>query len=253
MAEVIPAIFNCVSTCVDMLKYSSERIIERAGCDFDYVVITWVATPDVAAYLNELKTRYSFVSVIDYQTNQDIGYVPNLRGMINLGFEECFKRREYAGLVNTDQSFAEDWLENLAKYATEDTCVNSVHISPIQAPNIITANCGVPTYDTFDEGQFNKIVQELWSDYLESEDQRGGWRATNTMPYLFHRKWWDKCGPWEYQVGKNSLPPDARFFQRMSDAGCKFTMSHSSIVYHHEAVERRGKRPAGTEHLKNEI
>ena len=251
------SIFNCVSTALDMLKFSTEAIIKNAGTkDFDYIVITWNPSKEVTEYLNNLVREYFVggpdITIMPYQTNPKVGYVPNLRGMINLGFKMGFDYNEYCGLVNTDQYFGKNWLVNLTKHLNEDECVNSTHITPITGPNVITANCGVPTFEDFNMELFNSLYKTHYKDELEHEDKRGGWKATNTMPYLFHRKWWEKCGPWELEIGANVDPPDRRFFGRMSGAGCKFTMSHSSIVYHHEAVERRGKRPTGTDYMSNE-
>jgi hypothetical protein len=99
--------------------------------------------------------------------------------------------------------------------------------------------------------KFNEMYDELYEDKLLTEEERGGRVATNTMPYLFHRKYWYACGPWELELGKESSP-DVRFFERCHKYGAKFTMSRSSICYHYEAVERRGKRPEGAEEMKEE-
>jgi hypothetical protein len=85
----------------------------------------------------------------------------------------------------------------------------------------------------------------LRQDRIETEDERGGWRNTNTMPYLIHRSVWEKCGPWGLRSDGDT--PDRRFFQRCHDVGIRFTMSHGSVVYHAEGVERSGVRPVGTE------
>ncbi len=55
-----------------------------------------------------------------------------------------------------------------------------------------------------------------------------------------------------HPVGDEGYPPDRRFFQRCLHYGSELTMAMDSICYHHEAVERRGKRPPGTEHLEEE-
>jgi hypothetical protein len=149
--------------------------------------------------------------------------------------------------------FGKDWLVNLAKHATPDTIVNSVHITPIHGPHVVTANLGIPEYDKFNMQEFDRLYKKHFDDRVESENNRGGWLATNTMPYLIPRRFWDAAGPWELTLkGQGGFPPDRRFFQRCKNAGAEFTMSHGSIVYHHEAVERRGKRPKGAEGMRNE-
>jgi len=244
------SIFNCVSTALEMLKFSTDAIYDNAGTDnFDYIIVTWLPSKDVIEYLNDLKTRNP-LHVVEYQTNPSVGYVPNLRGMINTGFDYGFKINNYCGLVNTDQYFGKNWLINLMKYANENDIVNSVHITPIRGPHVITANLGIPEYGKFNMGEFNKIYEREYRDVLETEEQRGGWLATNTMPYLIPKKYWEKCGPWDLTITKST--PDRLFFERCHNAGAHFTMSHGSIVYHHEAVERTRKRPPGAEHMKNE-
>lgn len=246
------SIFNCVSTALDMLKFSTDAILGNAGTDnFDYIVVHWLATQEVAEYLEELKYKYSNIQLLKYSTNNSVGYVPNLRGMMNAGFDRGFKLNEYCGLVNTDMYFGKDWLSNLVKYTTQDTIVNSVHITPIKGPHVITANLGIPEYGKFNMDKFDNLYKSLYKDKLETERERGGWLSTNTMPYLIPKKYWDIAGPWELTITGNSTP-DRRFFQRCKNAGAVFTMSHSSIVYHHEAVERRGVRPEGARGMRNE-
>jgi hypothetical protein len=236
-----------------MLRFSTDAILGNAGTDdFDYIIVHWLASPRVKDYLQDLKSKHSNITLVEYNTNNNVGYVANIRGMMNAGFDKGFELNDYCGLVNTDQYFGEDWLVNLVKHATPDTIVNSVHISPIRGPHVITANLGIPEYGRFNMNKFNQIYNRVKKDLLETEHQRGGWMSTNTMPYLIPKKFWQIAGPWELEpvMGGRHRFPDRRFFQRCKDAGAVFTMSHDSIVYHHEAVERRGKRPPGAEHLK---
>ena len=246
------SIFNCVSTALDMLKFSSESLIKNAGCnDYDYIVVTWLATREVKDYLKRLKQKYDNVYVTEYKTNDEIGYVPNLRAMISHGFEYGYKLNNYCGLVNTDMYFGKDWLKNMVKYMNEDEIVNSAQISAIKGPNfIISINLGVPTYKTFNLAKFNQLYEQEYKDIIEDETQRGSRRATNTMPYLIHKKYWKQCGPWKTDMSGRT-PPDVQFFECCRKAGARCTMSKSSIVYHHEAVERKRPRPKGAEHLND--
>lgn len=240
------SIINCVSTAIEMLKFSTDAIFNNAGTeDFDYIVIKWLASPEVDDFLNADER----VIKAEYLTNGELSYVANLRAMINKGFNIGYLLNDYCGLVNTDMYFGKDWLKNLVKYAAEGLIVNSTHISPIKGKHVFTANCGIPTEEIFDMDRFNQLYSILYGEGVYTEDDRGGWINTNTMPYLIHHKWWEECGPWEMEP-INDTPPDRRFFERCHKAGAYFTMSRSSIVYHHEGVERRGPRPKGTEHLK---
>jgi GT2 family glycosyltransferase len=174
---------------------------------------------------------------------------------MNLGFKESFKRNDYCGLVNTDMFFGKDWLKNLVKHASENIVVNATHITPITGTHVITADLGIPTYNTFQLDKFNAFYDMLFEDKIITEEDRDGkWVNVATMPYLYHRKWWKQCGPWELQVILNhEYPtPDRRFWQRCSWQGAKFIQIRDSIVYHHERVERERKRPKGAEHLANE-
>lgn len=247
------SIFNCVSAAYDMLRFSTDSIIDNAGYDnFDYVVVTWGPTKEVLDYLDNLQNKYSFVHIVEYETNKNIPFVPNLRGMMNLGFDFGFELNNYCGLVNTDQYFGKNWLINLVKYANEGDIVNSTHITPIQGPHVVTADLGIPEYGKFDIDKFNSVYDVLYDDRLETEEERGGWLATNTMPYLIPKKFWRVAGPWELLLD-GGVSPDRRFFQRCKDAGAHFTMSRSSIVYHHEAVERRsGSRPEDAKNMSEE-
>lgn len=248
------SIFNCVSTAYEMLRFSSESLIQNAGYNnYDYIVVTWGPTPNVVEYLNRLKEEHNFVHVVSYETNPNVPYVPNLRGMMNRGFDYGFSLNNYCGLVNTDMYFGKDWLINLVKYANENDIVNSASICAIKGSNfIVIENLGIPEYGKFNINRFNEIYQKFYKDVLETEEERGGRKATNTMPYLIPKRFWKVAGPWELLIsGPES--PDVKFFERCKNAGAHFTMSRSSIVYHHEAVERRsGNRPVEAKNMKEE-
>lgn len=257
------SIIQCVSTSLEMLKFSTDSLIKNSGYDnFDYIIVTWLASDQVKKQIKIYQEMYDFVHMIDYPTNDNIGYVPNLRGMMNLGFDKGFKLNDYCCLVNTDQYFGKDWLKNLVKYVTPNLIVNSVQITPIEGPPYITANLNITEYDKFNLDKFNEMYQNIYKDNIEMEEERGGWFACNTMPYIFHKKYWKLCGPWELTLDKNFKEncakkgycdsPDSRFFERCHEAGAKECMVWSSICYHHEAVERRGKRPKGAEYMINE-
>jgi hypothetical protein len=123
-------------------------------------------------------------------------------------------------------------------------------------------NFGVPTDATFRSRAFRAICDRLITEAKESvavkgsdcvltpDDFGGDWRQCCTFPYVIHRDWWDRCGPWEHNHGKGAThdPPDIRFFKRCREAGAEFVVCRDSICYHHEAVERRGtRRPVGIE------
>jgi len=261
------SIVNCVSTAEKMMRFSDDSLLDNPGhINFDYIVVKWLADKKVESYLEELPDKIKNLSypeaisvhVIEHQTDNNIGFVPNLRAMMNEGFNYGFRLNDYTGLVNTDCFFGPNWLGGLVKYAEEDTVINSLHITAAIPTNpvrgIITENLGVPEHETFDRVGFIQLYDKNYKDNVVFSDTLvpdKGYRQCATMPYLFHRKYWESCGPWELNC-VNGQSPDVRFFDRVHAAGARYAVTDSSIVYHHEAVERRGTRPEGAEHLPEE-
>jgi len=243
------SVVNFCSTAIDMLKFSTEMLYNEAGTtDFDYIVVTWNPSDEVKAWLDarpEIKRS-------EYQTNNELKYVPNLRAMMNHGWDVGYEYNDYVAIVNTDVAFGHNWLVNLVKHAGEDVIPNSVHISPIDWPSVINMNCGVPTKETFNYEKFWAAHKDIYVEgKIETEDERGGWRACASMPYVVHRKWWEGFGPWNPINVLGEHPPDQQFFERVHNGGAKYLMVFDSIVYHHEAVERQTSRPVGVEEMEN--
>lgn len=254
------SIVNCVSTAADMMAFSDESLLNNAGyADWDYVVVKWRSSQRVNEYLDKLGNRLTGASsgikltVLEHRTDSRIGYVPNLRAMMNKGFDHGFSLNEYCGLVNTDCVFGPAWLQLLVKYASPERCINSMHVTRATPPKpvkgIITEDLGMPLPGKFNSDRFIDICSELYHDELWTAPT-DDYRQAATMPYLFHWQWWHRCGPWELETTHGT--PDVRFFDRMAQAGAEFCLSRASVAYHAEAVERRGTRPSGTEHLREE-
>lgn len=253
-------VVNFCSTALDMLAFSTEQALEHAGTgDFDYLVVTWNPSPEVKAWLD---ARPGILRS-EYQTNPELAYVPNLRAMMSQGFVDGFALNDYVAIINTDMAFGRDWLENLARRADPDTIPNSVHVTPIVAPYIVTADFGIPTEKTFNSFGWWALHDRIWNeshakaiatgqDAVQTPRDRGGdWRSCATMPYVIHQKWWDLFGPWEPNLGEHREAPDRRFFGRCYHGGAQFILCLDSICYHHEAVERRGlQRPVGIENME---
>jgi len=240
------SVVNFCSTAIDMLKFSTEMLLKNAGTsDFDYIVVTWNPSNEVMEYIE----ARPFIEHASYKTNPELDYIPNLRAMMNSGWDAGYALNDYVAIVNTDMAFGRDWLLNLAKHTSEDVIPNSLHITPIVGPHVVTKDFGIPTHATFNMDDFNKLHDQLYSDKIETEAERGGWRNCATMPYIVHRKWWDKCGPWRPQHIRGESSPDQQFFERVHNAGAKYILVYDSICYHHEAVERRTSRPVGIERM----
>ncbi len=254
------SIINCVSRALEMLRFSSEQLIENAGTDnFDYIIVCWHTTKAVDDYINSLSIKYLNkyprlkIHRLNHNTIPNIGYVPNLRAMINEGFEKGFELNKYAGLVNTDQAFYKNWLINLAKHCAPNILIGSVSVMPKTInPRAYEADFGFPVY-----GKFN---QERWENFCAKIIQPNYVMEENTtspyddyffyagFPYLFHHEMWKKACPWELTLRNGT--PDVQFFRRAHKKGFRFVLSLDSIVYHYEAGER-GKTSTPPEFAKH--
>jgi hypothetical protein len=265
------SITNCVSTAEKMMRFSDESLFKNAGTDdFDYVVVTWLPSPEVWEYLKVLPNiamrlcgPRCKVHVLEHTTDESIGYVPNLRAMISESLNYGFMLNDYCGLTNTDVVHAPGWLGGLVKHVAPNRVINSLHITAVPAhvmehrvAGIINEDLGVPEPETFNMKRFEELYQQHYADVMVTSKDiggKGGYRQCATMPWIMPRAAWIKCGPWENTLaGDPARAPDRRFFDRVDAAGFEFALSYSSVVYHHEAVERRRTRPAGAEHLSEE-
>jgi len=263
------SIVNFVSTAVDMMRFSDKSLFRNAGHDeFDYVVVKWLASPEVEDYLAGIQgyANTAFpgtqVHVIEHQTDPTIGYVPNLRAMMNDGINYGFSLNEYCGMTNTDVYHGPRWLAGLVDYAAPERVVNSLHITAVPRElmdwpllGIVNENLGVPEPTTFNLERFTELYDQYYRNVAVTaiSQDKPEYRHCATMPWLFHRNWWEKCGPWETTLNADpTRAPDRRFFDRVKDAGAEFVLSFASIIYHHEAVERKRVRPKGAEHLPEE-
>ena len=245
------SVATCVSTAVDLLDSCVKSLTENAGTkDYDLIVVTWNASEGVLKWLAD----HPGIIHDTYETNRAVGYVPNVRGLINKTFDAGFAMNDFCVRTDADVLFFADWLEELVFFANENVIVSPQHITPIRGGHVVTADLGQIT-DGFDWDEFDLIAHNICQErVLQTEADRGGWLNALTMPYVMHRKWWNICGPWELTgIGKGVEPPDRRFFKRCHEAGAKFSMAMGSVVYHQEGAERKRKqRPAGTEGMPEE-
>lgn len=232
-----------------MLRFSSEQLIENAGTDdFDYVIVCWNTTPEVDRYIGKLGAIFKEshprlgITRVDHQTIDDIGYVPNLRAMINAGFDTGFEMNEYGGLVNTDQAFFMNWLKNLLKHRNPKGMVTSTLIEMGETRHL-QADFGLTEYGIFDLEGFNNMCEAIIQPgTLISEAEREGiwgdpgYMNIESLPYIFPRKMWRDAGPWELSLSNGT--PDVNFFDRAHASGYEFVMSGDSIAYHVGGVER---------------
>ena len=256
------SVVNFCSTALEMLKFSTKYAIENAGTDdFDYFVVTWNPTYEVKSWIEENPT----ILRSTYHTNLNLSYVPNIRAMMNSGFDVGFDRNDYVVPINTDMMFGNNWLTNLTRVADENTIPSSVTVMPMSGPYIHTADFGIPTFHTFDLDKWKQEEARLTNAYdiLESKNKTdhvltpsdfdGNWKSCARFPYVIHRNWWSRFGPWSPEIPVGSLDSSDRlFFGRCANSGARLILSTNSLVYHYEAVERRsGNRPVGVEYMEN--
>jgi hypothetical protein len=233
-----------------MLRFSSEQLITNAGTDdFDYVIVCWNTTSKVDTYIEQLgdlfRESHPALRIIrvDHKTIEGIGYVPNLRAMINTALDNAFQLNEYGGLVNTDQAFYKDWLVNLSKHCRPNRMVCSTLIESCRITRHHRGDFGLTEYGAFDVEGFNNLCRQIIRpDKLITADEREGimgdlgYRNTTSVPYIFHRNMWKAAGPLELTL-KNGIP-DINFFDRAHACGFEFVMSGDSIAYHLGGGER---------------
>jgi hypothetical protein len=232
-----------------MLRFSSEQLIENAGTDnFDYIIVCWNTTQEVDDYISQLSARYKDshprlkIVRVDHKTIEGIGYVPNLRAMMNEGFSKAFELDEYGGLVNTDQAFYKNWLINLAKHCGSGVMVNSLPVVRKSHSQFFPqADFGITEYGLFDTDGFRKFCEKRIKpdETIVEEDLRGvnyDPVEMTGLPYLFPRMMWEKAGPWELNVLSGT--PDVNFFRRAHNSGFKFMIALDSLSYHVEGAER---------------
>lgn len=243
------SIVNCVSEALEMLRFSSEQLITNASTDnFDYIIVCWNTTLEVDRYIEQLGEKFKEshprlrIIRVDHETIEGIGYVPNLRAMMNTGFNEAFELNEYGGLVNTDQSFYKDWLVNLIKYCTPKRMVTSTLIEAGRTRHH-QADLGLTEYSTFDLEGFNNLCKQITQPgkLITAAEREGiwgdpGYKNIESLPYILPREMWEKAGPWELTLADGT--PDVNFFDRAHACGFEFVMSGDSIAYHVGGVER---------------
>ena len=209
-----------------MLKFSTKLAIENAGCDFDYIVMCWNPTSEVLEWID----ANGFEHYI-YSSDKRMSFVENHRSMINIGFNKCFEKNDYACAIGTDMACYRNYLLNLVKYAEEDRIINCAQIeSGIFRSLHPTRNFGIPTEKDFDLKGFYEYCERIYQDKLLTEKECG--RRIDSTPHLMHRSVWENFGPWDVKI-----VADVAFFDKVKRGGIKNFMSQGSLVYHHGRVE----------------
>lgn len=236
------SIVNCVSEAHEMLRFSSDFIVRNAGIEgFNYIIVKWRETKEVNNVIEDLINEHGSkvnIVVVDHEEDKSVGYVPNLRAMMNIGFTKGLELADYVGLTNTDQCFYIDWLKNLERHVEEDVVVTSTLIEPGPTRHHV-ANFGMTTYEYFHLKSFYDFCQSISNNGFIDETKTS-FMNLQSLPYLFSRKIWNTCGPWELTL-KNGTP-DVNFFTRVHLAGFKFKKINDSIAFHLGGIERGARQ-----------
>jgi hypothetical protein len=217
----------------------------------------FVANDPHPALLNHLQTRgYQYVVNINTRYTEkelfELGYAgPEHMSRVYRGYNEGVRksRGDVVVLVNSDNFFSPDWLENLLKYSDRSMVISSTlvernHPEFMVFPGALHGEFGA-TPATFDESGFLAFASRTKRTGLE----RGG----AFMPSLFHRDVAIQAGLYPCGNIAGSTYEDVAkfgdeaFFETLSGLGVSHFTSMDSISYHLKEGERADAPPGAGE------
>jgi hypothetical protein len=229
----------------NLMKYTPE--LHNGEAEFYFVAND--ATEEVLNFLKERNYPH-FINNNKRYTEQEL---------FNMGFAYPeYINRVYAGynygirmsenpiimLINSDNCFSPNWLDNLRKRLTYTTAVSSRIIQPCPFRNPINGSlCEIypfgTTINTFDENAFLKKVEELRKDSVSI--------GNLFMPVMLYKYTIELAGYYpegnlhggRYDVIRKT--GDTEFFHKLSLMGVEHINSNDSIVYHFNCGERLKK------------
>jgi len=218
-------------------------MIARGEAEFFFV-----ANDPTQALLDHLRNRGfpHVVNVNERLTNEELfalGYgKPEYMSRVYRGYNVGVRRAkgDYVVLVNSDNYFSPDWLENLLKYSDRSRVISSTLVERLHPrfgvfPGALHGEFG-SSATTFDEEAFLAFVTRTKRTGLEL----GG----AYMPSLFHRDVAIEAGLYPCgNVAGGSFEEVARygdeaFFDRLDSLGVKHFTALDSISYHLKEGER---------------
>ena len=234
------------ATLADWVYDSVHRftpMIARGEAEFFFVAND--PTPGLMAHLIERGYRY-IINVNQRYTNDELfelGYgAPEYMSRVYRGYNQGvrYSRADFIVLVNSDNYFSPDWLENLLKYSDRARVISSKLVERYHPtfgvfPGALHGEFG-DTAGTFDEAAFLDFVARTKKTGLE----RGG----AYMPSLFHRDIAIEAGlyPSGNVAGKSfdeiARYGDEAFFDRLNGLGVSHYSALDSISYHLKEGER---------------
>lgn len=218
-------------------------MIARGEAEFFFVAND--PTPGVIAHLDDKGYSY-IVNVNRRYSNEalfELGYGgPEHMSRVYRGYNQGLRHShaDYVVLVNSDNYFSPDWLENLLKYSDRTKVISSKLVERYHPtfgvfPGALHGEFG-DTAATFDETAFLDFVMRTKKTGLE----KGG----AYMPSLFHRDIAIEAGLYPSgNVAGQSFDDVARygdeaFFDRLNAIGVSHYTALDSISYHLKEGER---------------
>ena len=218
-------------------------MIARGEAEFFFV-----ANDPTRALLDHLRDRNypHLVNLNERYTNEELfalGYgTPEYMSRVYRGYNVGVRRAkgDYVVLINSDNYFSPDWLENLLKYSDRSRVISSKLVERLHPtfglfPGALHGEFG-GTVETFDEVAFLSFVARTKMTGLEL----GG----AYMPTLFHRDIAIEAGLYPCgNVAADSFEEvirygDEAFFDRLNSLGVSHFTALDSISYHLKEGER---------------
>jgi len=218
-------------------------MIARGEAEFFFVAND--PHPALLRHLGDRGYRY-IVNMNERHSNEELfalGYAgPEHMSRVYRGYNEGIReaRGDYVVLVNSDNFFSPDWLENLLKYSDRARVISSTlvernHPTFSVFPGALHGEFGA-TADTFDEAAFLAFTARTKKTGLE----RGG----AYMPSLFHKDVALEAGLYPSgNVAGDTFDDvlrfgDEDFFARLEALGVSHFTALDSISYHLKEGER---------------
>lgn len=208
----------------------------------------FVANNPTKEVLNHLKQKnYPFIEcwsdVLSEEQMDKLGYAkPNYMRNVYQGYNFGIlnAKGKIVVLINSDNLFSDDWLENLLKYADYKHIVCSTLVEPGKEefsvfPGAVEKNFG-KTITTFNEEEFLKFARSIRKTGIKL----GG----AYMPCLFYKEIGIVAGLYPEGNIKQNKPNaptefgDENFYRKLNEMGVLHITSKDSIVYHLKEGEK---------------
>ena len=213
-------------------------MIHRGEAEFFFIAND--ASDEVISHL--INKNYKFYinenTILSEEELFKKGYaMPEYIGRVYKGYNQgiLHAKGERIVLINSDNYFSEDWLENLLKYSSFNTIISSQLVEPGNAvkhfffPSALRANFG-QSIATFEKEDFMQYSMK----YKKTGLRKGG----AFMPCLFYKDLFIYAGlyPEGNIAGKsyNNIEKsgDVALYERLMNAGIEHYTALDSIVYH---------------------